>query len=65
MNQTLENGKKTNFEYNFGPLGPNLGLQFIDLFIYYIFFVGFIFTRFQTLSQAMIVCNFIKMIKTE
>ena len=27
MNQTCENGKKPNFEPNFGPFGPNMGLQ--------------------------------------
>ena len=27
MNQTWENGKKPNFEPNFGQFGPNVGLQ--------------------------------------
>ena len=40
MNQTLENGKKqSNFEPDFGPLGPNLGLQFIYLFIMFFLWV--------------------------
>ena len=36
MNQTLENGKKTNFGTNFGLFNPKLGPK--------IFFVGFICT---------------------
>ena len=37
MNQTWENGKKTNFESNFGLFGPNLGPL--------IFFLGFTSNR--------------------
>ena len=46
MNQTLENGKKTNFRSDFGP---NLVPQ--------IFIVGLTSTRYYTLFQAIIVCN--------
>ena len=49
MNQTWENGKKTNFESDFGPLGQNLGSQ--------ISFVDFVSTSSQTLFEAIIVCN--------
>ena len=48
MNQTWENGEKPSFEPDFGQFVPNQGPQ--------IFFLGF--TRRQTLSQAINVCNF-------
>ena len=49
IKQTWENGKKANFEPDFGPFWPNLGPK--------IFFVGFISTRCYILLKA-IICNF-------
>ena len=34
MNQTWENGKKTSFETDFGPLDPNLGHHFFFFFFF-------------------------------
>ena len=50
MNQTSENGKKTNFGPNIGLFGPNLVINF--------FFVGFTSIRCYTLLQVIIVSNF-------
>ena len=50
MNQTSENGKKTNFGPNIGLFGPNLVINF--------FFVGFTSIRCYTLLQVIIVYNF-------
>ena len=52
INLTEENGKKNNFEPDFGLFGPNLVPKF--------FSVNFTFTRCHTLLQIIIVCNFKK-----
>ena len=52
MHQTWENGQKPNFWPNFGPFSPNLDPRN--------FFIDFTPTRYYTLLQAIIVCNFNK-----
>ena len=50
INQTWENSEKPNLGLDFCPFHPNLGPSN--------FFVGFTFTRCQTLLQALTLCNF-------
>ena len=50
MKQTWENSKKPNFGIDFGPLGPNLGLNFL--------FLDFTSTKCYRLLQGITVCNF-------
>ena len=49
MNQTWENDKKPNFGADFGPFGPNVGLQ--------ICFAGLTSSSSYTLFQAIMLCN--------